>query len=105
MPGGGSVDALIVAMHPGGTGPTRARLIVPARPALLPPVKLNASCAVVQLVNVTLALPTATVFWPAGAAWSKMPPVVSPSVNAIVRLPGVNVPCPVYQRCPAAPAA
>ena len=34
--------------------------MTPACPALRPPVKSNVSCADVQLLNVTLAVPTAT---------------------------------------------
>src|SRR5437867_13015245 len=47
--------------HPVGAGPTRDRLMVPKVPALLPPVNLNVSCAAVQLMNVAVAVPTATV--------------------------------------------
>ena len=45
-------------MQPGGAGPTRASEIAPARPALLPLVKLKLSCADVQLANVSVAVPT-----------------------------------------------
>ena len=34
---------------------------VPDMPALLPPLKLKFNCAVVQLANETVAVPTATV--------------------------------------------
>ena len=47
--------------HPAGAGPTRDRLMVPAVPALLPPVRSNVSCAVLQLLNLAVAVPTATV--------------------------------------------
>ena len=51
-------------------------LMVPEAPALLPPVKLKASCNAVQLVNVAVAVPTATVVG-IGVDLSNNPPVVS----------------------------
>ena len=76
MPGGGFIDESNGATQPGGTGPTRDNAIVPDLPALLPPVKLNCNCAAVQLVNVTVALPTGVVAWDIGVGWSNTPPVV-----------------------------
>ena len=63
--------------QPAGTGPTRLGAIIPPWPALPPPVKLNASCADVQLVNVTVALPTALLACVIGVGVSNTPPIVS----------------------------
>src|SRR5689334_11453217 len=70
--------------QPAGTGPTRVRLITPAWPALPPPVNVNVSCAALQLANVTVAVPTATLACVIGFGVSKTPPVVSYNVNGAV---------------------
>ena len=69
------MPAFAGATHPGGTGPTRVKLIIPERPALVPPVKLNCSEAVLQVISVTVADPTATAGTTGGE--SNTPPVDS----------------------------
>ena len=74
--------------HPGGTGPIRDSAIVSDRPALLPAVKLNCTCADVQLENVMVAVPTGSVEGAGVDGRSKTPPVVANNGSVIDRLPG-----------------